>query len=357
MRGYRVGRRAAVSALVALVATIGFAVPARAQAVHVHGIDSLHVRSNIQGQFNTTSVDDEPDTAWEVRRARIMIRMFAAGWIRADVEGDFGRGRARLTDGFVRLDFDPALRIRAGQYKKPFDALELVSSRELLVIERDGLPRGSDLPTPNGLVKGLGYSDRDIGAEWSGAFEPVTLTAGFWNGNGVDAEDDDGKQVGVRAELEGPAGWTLAGALAAIRRSAPEGSNEDGEWQSAFELAARYGEYSEPGLKALAQLFVGDGEPADLLEGDDATFNAIHAIIAYHIAIWETPYLIGVEPLGRFGWTDPDTDFDEDEATLWTAGVNLYHHAKVKTQIQVDHVRPAEGEGETAARVQLALGF
>ena len=338
----------------ALAATVFSAPSIHAQEVHVHGIDSLHVRSNIQGQFNTTSVDDEPDSAWAVRRARIMIRMFAAGWIRADVEGDFGRGRPRLTDGFVRLDFDPALRIRAGQYKKPFDALELVSSRELLVIERDGLPRGADLPTPNGLVKGLGYSDRDIGAEWSGSFEVVTLTAGFWNGSGTDAEEDDGKQLGLRAEVEGPAGWTLSGALAAIRISPPEDSDEEGEWQNAVELAASYGEYAEPGFKALGQLFVGDGEPD---EEDEPTFTALHAIVAYHIATWETAYLIGIEPMGRFGWTDPDTDFDDDEATLWTAGVNLYHHARVKTQVQVDHVSPAEGGGETAARLQLALGF
>src|SRR5688572_14785169 len=127
----------------AVLLALAAAAPLGAQTVHVPGLDSLHVRTNIQGQFNSTSVDDEPDTAWLVRRARIMIRMFAAGWIRADVEGDFGRGGARLTDGFVRLDFDPRIRIRAGQYKKPFDAQELVSSRELLVVERDGLPRGS----------------------------------------------------------------------------------------------------------------------------------------------------------------------------------------------------------------------
>ena len=67
--------------------------------------------------------------------------------------------------------------------------------------------------------------------------------------------------------------------------------------------------------------------------------------------------MIGVEPMARFGWTDPDTFPDDDEGTLWTAGLNLYHHERVKTQIQVDHVRPAEGDGETAGRVQLAIGF
>lgn len=333
----------------------------RAQDVHVQGIDSLQIRANVQAQFNSTSVDDEASTAWLMRRARIALRMFAAGWIRADVEGDFGRGGARLTDGFVRLDFGPRFRIRAGQYKKPFDAQELISSRELLVIERDGLPRGASLPTPNDLVKDLGYSDRDIGAEWHGDFGRAALTAGFWNGSGGNAvEADDGKQVGARLDVEGPAGWDLAAAWAGRRVSAPADEPEvDGTWRNAFELAAVRGDYAEPGFKGLAQVFFGDGAPRDLPVADEelATFMALQAIAAWHLALFETPHLIGVEPMARFGWTDPDTDADDDEAMLWTAGVNLYHHRRVKTQIQVDHVRPSEGDGETAGRVQLAIGF
>jgi hypothetical protein len=350
---------------------LALAVPLGAQEVHVKGIDSLHVRSNIQAQFNSTSVEDEPNTAWLVRRARIMIRMFAAGWIRADVEGDFGRGGARLTDGFVRLDFDPRFRIRAGQYKKPFDAQELVSSRELLVIERDGLARGAELPTPNDLVKELGYSDRDIGAEWSGDFGAATVVAGFWNGSGANqVERDDGKQVGARLEVEAPGGWTVAGAWAGRRIDVPlvdeDGEEIDGpvvaEWRSAIEVAASHGEYGEPGLKVQAQIFAGDGVTFDVLDGATTTeidrdFAAFHAVAAWHVATFDLPYLIGVEPMARFGWTDPDTDLDDDEATLWTAGINLYHHDHVKTQVQVDHVAPAEGDGETAARLQLTLGF
>jgi len=366
------GRSLAGGVLIALSGLVVLAAPGRAQDVHVKGIDSLHVRSNVQAQFNSTSVEDEPDTAWLMRRARIMIRMFAAGWIRADVEGDFGRGSARLTDGFVRLDFDPRFRIRAGQYKKPFDAQELVSSRELLVIERDGLARGAEPPTPNDLIKELGYSDRDIGAEWSGDFGAATVVAGFWNGSGANqVERDDGKQVGARLTFEAPGGWTLAGAWAG-RDVDVAVLDEDGdeidrvgesEWRHAFELAAAHGEYGEPGAKALVQLVAGDGTrfnqagPGLLLTEINRSFTAVHAIAAWHVATFDLPYLIGVEPMARFGWTDPDTHLDDDETTLWTAGINLYHHDHVKTQIQIDHVAPTEGDGETAARLQLTLGF
>lgn len=339
------------------------ALPALGQTVHVEGIDSLHLRANLQPRFDTTSVDGEPQTGWELRRARLMIRMFAAGWIRADLEGDFGRGRARLTDGFIRMDFDPRFRVRAGQFKKPFDTLELVSSRELLLTERDGLPRGAELPTPNGLANEFGYANRDVGAEWSGVFGRTTLMAGFWNGAGANtAESDDGKQVGIRAEVVTPVGWRLIGAWAGIRRSAPENVlNAEGTWSNAFEVAATAGKYAEPGWKALIQLMAGDALPIfDAGFGPEPlepTFRAFQAIAAYHVAVYKVPYLIGVEPAARVGWADPDTDVDDDEATLWSGGINLYHHNHVKTQIHVDHVRPTEGDGETAFRVQETIGF
>ena len=368
------------STALAALTFLSLAAPAAGQTVRVPGIDSLHVRSVLQAQLNSTSVEDEPETEWLTRRARILIRLFAAGWIRGDLEYDMARGRPRLTDGFVRLDFDRRFRVRAGQFKKPFDTHQLVSSRELLVIERDGLPRGASLPTPDALIRSLGYSDRDIGAEWHGDFGAAALTAGFWNGSGANvAETDDGKQVAGRIDVEA-GGWDLVAAwssnrLDVIRRDV-QGEEVDesceAEWRSAFELAAGRGEYGEEGWKLLAQVFFGDGERFDRLRPSviidhlpvtpppieiDRSFTALHAIAAYHVALFHTPYVIGIEPVARFGWTDPDTDVDDDEAALWTAGVNLYHHERVKTQLQVDHVRPTEGDGETALRLQLGLGF
>ena len=48
------------------VAGVAFLAPAsaRSQVVHAKGIDSLHVKANVQVQFNTTSVDEEPSSEW-----------------------------------------------------------------------------------------------------------------------------------------------------------------------------------------------------------------------------------------------------------------------------------------------------
>jgi hypothetical protein len=329
---------------------------ARSQNVKAKGIDSLEVKANLQVQFNTTSVDDEPSSEWLMRRARVGIRGWIAGWIRGDLEADFGRSSAQLTDGYVTLGFSPVFTLRAGHYKKPFNAHELISSRELLVAERDGAPRGTDGPTPDGLVDDLRYSRRDIGLEWDGRHERFRWAAGVWNGTGDnEREDDDGKQLAARLSLEVVPGWTASGAVTGMRISEPPDA-PDAAWYQALELAVTGGEYGEPGWKALGQIMAGDNWDPDLGGGDDVSFLTLHGIVGYHVALYSTPWLVGVEPIARLGWADPDTDADEDQALLATAGVNLYFHERVKTQVQADFLSP-EGDDEVALRIHTVLEF
>jgi hypothetical protein len=348
-----------ITIMILAIAAAGALIPvsARSQNVTVKGIDSLQVKANLQVQFNTTSVEDEPSSEWLMRRARLMLRGWIAGWIRGDLEGDFGRGSARLTDGYVTLGFASVLTIRAGQYKKPFNAHELVSSRELLVAERDGAPRGTGGPTPDGLVDDLGYSNRDIGIEWDGKSGRLGWAAGFWNGSGDnEPEEDDGKQIAGRLNVEVVPGWRVSGAWTGMRISEPPDA-DDATWYDAVELAVTGGEYAEPGWKALGQLMAGDNWDPDLDGSDETSFLALQGIVGYHVPLFTTPYLIGLEPVLRLGWTDPDTDADDDQALLATPGVNLYFHEHVKTQIQADFLSPGEGDGEVALRVHTVLEF
>ncbi len=329
-----------------------------AQTVRVAGIDSIVLGGVVQPRFDTSTVDGQPDTAWELRRARLRMRMYAAGWIQAAVEADFGRGASRLTDGFITLQFDPRFQVRVGQFKKPFDTLMLVDGRVGPIAERDGLPRGAVFPTPNRLARLFGYNDRDIGAEASGTVGRATWTAGFWNGSGPNSsETDDGKGVGARAEVGMPGGWRALGSWAGVRRSAPgDEPAADARWSNGFELAAVTGRLHEPGFKGLFQVMFGDGAFNEVTE-QNASFLTLQAIGVYHVPVYRVPYLIGFEPVARWAWSDPDDDGEDDEASLWTGGVNLYHHPLLKTQYQVDYVAPAVGDGATAFRFQATLGF
>lgn len=366
--------RSGQSVLSALLLAGLAAAPARAQKVVAPGVDSVRVRANVQAQFNTTSADEEPDSEWLLRRARLGIGATTGGWLQAYVEGDFGRGDAKLTDGYVSLRFDPRLAIRAGQFKVSFDELELVSSRELPVIERDPLPRGATGFSPNGLLDDLGYNARDIGIDWNGRFDRVRATVGFFNGQGDNEDEiDDGKQLAARVAGEIADGWSLSGAWTGLRLSEPP-LEDEAAWYNAVEVALRGGRYAEPGPQVLAQVFFGDDYDPDLLGDDDASFVAWQAIAGWHVPSYRTPFLIGWEPVVRVGWTmiedgqavigDQVLLLDEASPTtvVLTGGVNLYWKERVRTQIQADWTS-FDGDGELedsddlAFRVQLGFGF
>lgn len=354
-----IGRAGGLAALAAAAILLFAAAPARAQNVRAAGVDSVRIRMNLQPQFDTSTVDDVPSSEWFLRRARIMARAYAAGWIRGEVEADFAKGGAKLTDGFVRMDF-PRLSVQAGQFKRPFDALELTSSRELPVIERGGAPRGTSGLSPHDFLEELGHNARDIGAMATvhGARARASLAA--FNGSGANAaENTDGKQVVARVGVDVAPGWTAWGAWSGRRDEAPIAGTDatEGVWHDAFEVAVTGGEYLEPGLRVLGQAFFGDNPDVDLGGGPDAGFRAFQAVASWDWPVYRVPYLIAVEPAVRVGWTDPNTDVDSDEATLWTVGLNLYHQEHVKTQIGIDALSPAGGDTQTALRVQATLGF
>ena len=350
-------RRIVVMIVGIAVAVVVLPDAARSQKVKAKGIDSLDVRVNLQVQFNTTSQGDEPNSEWLLRRARLGVRAWIAGWIRADVEGDFGRGSPRLADGFVLLGFDPAFALRAGQFKRPYNANELVSSRQLLVAERDGAPRGTEAPTPDGLVVDLNYSDRDIGIEASGRRGRMRWIGGLWNGSGDNVpEADEGKQLAGRVEVEVAPTWIVGGAWTGAWQAQLEDPSEGAAYH-AFELAVTGGTYQEPGWKALGNLMAGDNWNPEFGGGEDVTFVALQGIVGYHLPIFMTPFLIGVEPVARVGWTDPATDTDDDAAVLATGGVNLYLDERLKTQVQIDSLIPEEEGTEWALRVHTVLEF
>lgn len=369
MRG---GRRGVLMLLAAsLLAPVA---SARAQKIVAPGVDSLRLAVNVQPQLSTTSADDEPGSEWLVRRARLGVGAHAGGWLHVFAEGDFGRGDARLTDGFVVLAFDPRLAVRAGQFKVPFDDLELISSRKLPVVERDPLPRGAAGFSPQGLLDDLGYSSRDIGVDVSGRFERVEMTAGLFNGQGDEVEEvDDGKQIAVRVEAEIARDWRVSGAWTGLRLSEPP-VGDDAAWFDALEIALRVGAYAQPGPQLLGQILLGDVYDPALLGDDDAGFFAWQGIFGWHVATYRTPYLIGWEPVLRLGRTrieDGRTvigdqvvllDGEEPTTTILGAGVNLYWKELVKTQVHAD-MSSFDGDDrlgdsdDVALRVQLQFAF
>jgi len=353
-----------------LVFLTGVLQSASAQKVSAPAVDSLALRGLIQVEFNTTSVDDEADSKWEIRRARLGMRAYVGGWIEGFILGDFGRGRSRLADGYVNLKFDKRFQLKMGQFKVPIDALELVSDRRQLVIERDPIPRGAAGFSLNGLLDDLGYNGRDIGAQWTGAWPSVTVKAGFFNGSGDNSdEDDDGKQVTAQVARKLQGTWQLAVGWTGLRVSEPP-ADDEAAWYNAFEVATTWGKYGEPGWRGLGQFVVGDDYDPDVFGDEDASFVALQGVASYHVPLFNTPYLIGIEPVVRLGWTrvnDGSIVTDDElvplssdpETFIATGGINLFWQDNVVTQFQVDAANPdtVVGDSDTEYAFRFQAGF
>jgi phosphate-selective porin len=88
--------------------------------------------------------------------------------------------RAQLTDGYVEWNRYAALAVRVGQFKTPFGFEQLFSDARLPTIERS-------------LANDRLTAGRQVGLDVFGAEGAIAYAAGFFNGNGTNANfNDDG---------------------------------------------------------------------------------------------------------------------------------------------------------------------
>lgn len=147
----------------------------------------------------------------EIRRARIALDGNLAEKVAYRVQVDAVRSPVLLD---ARLDYTPKpfAKLTIGQFKIPFSQENLISSRDLISIERSNVV--------NNLVPGrdTGNNGRDIGAQLEGNFyrgdgKPlVDYSVGLFNGAGINRRDDNRrKDIGARLVVHPLAGLSLAG--------------------------------------------------------------------------------------------------------------------------------------------------
>jgi hypothetical protein len=66
---------------------------------------------------------------------------------------------------------------------------------------------------------------------------------------------------------------------------------------------------------------------------------------------------VGVEPLARFSYADPDTDADDDGALVFTPGLMLYITGRTKIGANLDIYSPQTGGGELSLKIQSFLYY
>ncbi len=233
-----------------------------------------------------------------------------------------GEVKAAARDVFVDYAVFPQLHVRVGQFKPPFDAEEVISTKDLLFVERAVASRG---------VKGVeGFNaaglsvDRQMGAMLYS--EPIRipelpLSVAYYlaatNGSLANHPLNDNDSFAFFGRLEiGIADMVRLGAAGYLNKvttgEPPDLLEEDHFGVTADLLVELYGVLLAGEFIQLSSSF------PDVPAEPDRKANGYHASIGYRL-----PF--GIIPAYRFAFYDPTADFEAEDSVT-------------KTQLDIDEV-------------------
>lgn len=341
---------------------------------------SIKLEGQLQVQVASTSVDSAVGWDADLRRMRFTVLGDAGNGFSGALQLEFGQNRVRIRDAVIDYEVSPRFTLRGGQFKIPFNGIEMTSSKRLLMVERDSRIRGLDAETTSGFLADAHLSARNRG--FMGVFEineRLVLQAGGWLGSGENSDDNDGKEVAARLEFtvvpatdEAPRPLVVGAAAVANGyfggpRDTVQISGSDTllvdepEYASAFEGWVEFGKYLLPGPHLAGNVVAGDNPTEFHAANGGLEFESFLGFQGWGEYLFETggDILTGVAPAFRADRFDPNTDTDEDANLLLTPGLNLYLGKNVKTQLNYDILVP-EGETretESAFRFQTQVLF
>ncbi|MEQ9399624.1 MAG: porin [Longimicrobiales bacterium] len=298
-------------------------------------------------QFNSTSVDGEPGTEFLVRRARIWAAARVNDWIDGAVLVDLAGADASARYAFVRFALAPTFRVSVGQFKRAFDMFELMSSSDMILVERDGVVRGVEPCAGVGgpctysrFSERLQLSSLDIGALVQGEASGGRLgyLVSVTNGSGPNTrEDNDAKSVAGRVT------WSATDAVVfganANLHDFDNAVTRTTEHAQAFALDVEVGGFSR-GLHAQAAVLGGDNWRNLDPSGHASRFLAAQGVLSYRVPVAGGGRIDAVEPLGRISWGDPDRGTVDDGGVMLTPGLALHFGGKNKLITNIDVWRP-----------------
>ena len=343
----------------------------------------LRVGGRVYVQLVATDEDDRRPTEFRVSTARLKLDFRQTRMIQAAIDAELASeleqldAWSQLRDAFVRFAPLRALRLTAGQFKKPFSRLEMDGLRRLPVIER-GV--GSEL-----LVRWLGYGSRDIGVKVDGRTARRTgfrYAVGVFNGTGRNTRDidrDGSKDLVGRVEYRpirelafGASGSYKSFDQREFRRYTthyygPNSTNHPVGFQVPVSALAGGADirFRGGGLTAYAQGLYGHNFLAANMTAEEYSaasrpkaFDAL-LLIAYEIRLREKRKL-AIQPVVKGELLAPDDRQENGYVWLGTLGANLLlgRHLRLMVNGEVTHTTstaPADWTNHKRLLVQTAL--
>ena len=337
-------------------------------------ITSTATRINLTGraqiQFNHTSAEAaQLPTTFLVRRLRLTAEVTVNDFVYGKLQPEYGEGIVGLRDAYVRLNFSRGFRTTAGQFKRPFDVFESVSSTQILVIERAGEVREAfdcagvgEVCTLSRFTERLLYADRDIGFMIDGRIGGWRYSGSITNGRGQNSKIDENASKSFTGRLEYHLGGALIGAHAAAHDyvfTNPVDSSTSDEYGYAFGADIDWGEYEGLGWHVKAGVVYGDNwkNQVGTTTADASKFLTVQGMLTYMFPVENSRFLYGIEPLARVSWGDPDRNVAGNEGLLLTPGVVFFFTGRNKFAINVDYYKPSGADAEYSVKAQLYFHF
>lgn len=365
-------RRTSTS-FVLLAVILSAAADLGAQATIAPRSASVRIGGRMHTQYATSTVESY-NSQFFFRRARIEADITVNEFFEARLQPEFGGFTAELKDAYVKLNFSPGFQVTVGQFKRPFDLFELASSTDLSLIERDGRVGGVSTCAGVGsvcsysrLTERLGFADRDIGVRVGGGRGKVAYEASMTNGAGQNvADENDAKSFSGRVTLKVSPDVTL-GANAALHDYVDPAKEDD--HAGAWGLDAQVGTWRDGLLLQVGvvggenwrRLRGGNGAPVDPSRPGAGPWEPASFLAFQGAASWYAPLqgkrAVGIEPLLRVSWADPDGDAADDGGLVFTPGLMVYVSGRSKIGFNVDVWSPQQGDTERSLKVQSYLYF
>lgn len=131
---------------------------------------------------------------------------------------------------------------------------------------------------------------------------------------------------------------------------------DDTDYGVAFGGDIEFGSWQD-GLHLQAGFVTGDNWLSLDLSGDPATFRTAQVIGSYYIPLDDDERFVGIEPVGRISWGDPDSDGVADGGLLMTLGIMFYVLGRSKVGANLDIYSPQTGDTEMSLKLQTYLYF
>ena len=345
---------------------------ALAQAPNIAVQGRLQVQYRASGGDSTTNYNPTLQrNGFEIRRARIQANVRFGDNITFVVQPSFEMSALRLRDAYLRVGLNPHWGITLGQEKSPFQRYELVSSNNLLSIER-GLRvlALSGKEAMNDVLLNNGYVSHDMGAfvDYVAPESRFTVKVGLQNGSRESSLDVNnaksffGRVTGTPVINADNQPVLQLGASIASRDRAVCNSCAGtityfpgvSKRTNAFGADLEYGGF-RPGLHIIADVATGDNVPiarrintgrntGNLINTADSnvvTFRSIHLIGAYRVNTSgsDNRLVKTLEPALRLDLTDPNTSVNDDAGILITPVLNVYFTNTVILRAALDVYR------------------